>query len=419
MTERQRPPLPGAGVVGLEASVESRLFAGHLLTVWGIGVSNGLLGLAVLLVWIRRGLPLGAPALWSRRARRYLLPIGIYQLLIGVSVLLSYDPRKSLPELGEVFALAVLPMSILLIRGDRAVRRMVSWLLVMMVGLALHGLWQYLFSDQGPIDNRIRGLFSHYMTFSGVLVLGLAMALSRLVTAGRWRLARYWVAGGIIAATVFLTLTRHAWLSSLLLLTLAVWIGARRWLIPYLGALVLAVALVAAVAPGPWSRIRSVVDVENPSNFGRICMVYAGAEMLAERPLFGIGPRLIADWYPIYRHPAARHERVAHLHDTFINLAAEYGLLTLAAYLWLMIAVLVAAVGGYRAEGGRAGPRADLYLLVVFAIVSLNFSGLFEANWRDSEIQRLILFILAIPCCMEASADASANEVSARTEAGG
>ena len=55
----------------------------------------------------------------------------------------------------------------------------------------------------------------------------------------------------------------------------------------------------------------------------------------------------------------------------------------------------------YRAEGGAGGPRADLYLGAILALVGFNLAGLFEYNWGDVEVQRLALFLLAIPFCLE------------------
>jgi hypothetical protein len=37
----------------------------------------------------------------------------------------------------------------------------------------------------------------------------------------------------------------------------------------------------------------------------------------------------------------------------------------------------------------------------MIAIVAFNFSGLFEANWRDTEVQTLMLFLLAVPFCLK------------------
>ena len=66
----------------------------------------------------------------------------------------------------------------------------------------------------------------------------------------------------------------------------------------------------------------------------------------------------------------------------------------------MMAASVAAAWRGFVREGRFAGPRADLYLGALLALVALNVAGLFENNWGDTEVQRLALFVLAIPFCL-------------------
>ena len=88
-------------------------------------------------------------------------------------------------------------------------------------------------------------------------------------------------------------------------------------------------------------------------------------------------------------------------------MAAESGLLTLAAYLWMMWVVLRFAWRGYRRTAHQQESTADLYLGVFLAVACFNVAGFFEANWRDTEVQRLVLFLLAIPWCLEEEASPS------------
>ena len=104
--------------------------------------------------------------------------------------------------------------------------------------------------------------------------------------------------------------------------------------------------------------------------------------------------------YPIYRHPAAPRQWVPHLHNSFIQLAAERGLLSLVALLWIMGASFLAAWRGYRREVAEGGGRQDLYLGVILALLAFHLAGLFEDNWSDTEVQRIVLFAAAIPYCL-------------------
>ncbi len=131
------------------------------------------------------------------------------------------------------------------------------------------------------------------------------------------------------------------------------------------------------LAPVPvLARALSVTNLSDESSYDRLCMLEAGARMVAEHPLFGIGPNMVERLYPIYRHATASRLNVPHLHDSYAQLAAERGLPALASYLALLAVALARAWRGYRADlaaghgAGQAGSRADLWLGVTAALVA-------------------------------------------------
>ena len=78
-------------------------------------------------------------------------------------------------------------------------------------------------------------------------------------------------------------------------------------------------------------------------------------------------------------------------------LAAERGLLSLAAFLYLIaLAARRAYVGLAEWRGGGGGP-ADLHLGVLGALAAFAVAALFENNWGDAEVQRVILMLVALP----------------------
>ena len=380
-------------------------FAGHVL-VWAIALSNACLGLAAL--WAGRN---RRQLQWSWRSTAALiLPLGVYAVFYAFSVVTSLEPAISVGELKSLLGLATLPLAILLVRGKADVRRLFDLLIVMMVVLALYGIGQYVLTDYGPLDRRIPGPYSHYMTFSGVILLGFFLLLGRIACRGGWRQPWYWLALAVVGAALALTLTRGAWVVASVSFGIVLVLRARRLVPVYLAALLVFGVLVLSFGPETWKqRIVSITDPRNESNYDRLSMLQAGLFMVSERPLLGIGPRMVEYRYPIYRHPTAPRIQVKHLHNSFLQIAAERGLLSLAAYLWLMVAGLRLTYRGYRDHGGWAGESADLYLGVLLALVGFNLAGLFEANWRDSEIQRLVLFLLAVPFCLSPDRPVSAS----------
>ncbi len=378
----------------------------HVCTVFGIALSNVLLGLTLLATpfAVRR-----RPLAWRRFEPLY-LPLGLYLLGFGASIALSYEPRVSAASLSELMSFATLYAAPLLVRGERDVRRLVDLLIASVAAMAVYGLAQF-FLGYGGIEHRIRGPFSHYMTFSGVLLVGDLFLLASLVAGGarrsRWHQGFRWAALAAINLALLGSLTRNAWVALAVTLPVLLFVRRPRYLFGLLPAAVLFVLL----APVPlFHRVLSIFDLRDASNYDRLCMADAGLHMIAERPLFGLGPDEVQRRYAIYRHPTAPRYWVPHLHDSLLQLGAESGLLTLGAYLWMTAAAVGFALRRYRREGGVAGARADLYLGAVLALVAFNVAGLFENNWGDTEVQRLALFAMALPFCLAAGEPEPAAE---------
>lgn len=378
------------------------LYTLHLLTVWGIALSNIFEGLTLLWTMGRwRDLRFSTASLRAAGADVLLKPFVLYVAIFIASAFTSYQVKTSLWELRALIGLTTLPLALLLVRGERRVRLVFDLLVWVTLALAVYGIAQYLFTDYGELHNRIPGPFGHYMTYSGVILLGACLLLGRVVTRPTAQPVRDWLFLAAILLALGLTLTRNVWLATFVVITIAFFMRFRRWLPAYAVAVALLLSLVAAQAPQHWSRLTSIVSLEDPSNYDRLCMAEAGLHMIADRPLFGIGPGMVEHYYPIYRHPTALRAQVMHLHNTLLQLAAERGVLSVGAYIWLMIAALWLCHRGYQRGGGFAGPRADLYLGVMLALVAFNIAGIFEANWRDTEIQRWALFLLAVPVCLD------------------
>ena len=113
--------------------------------------------------------------------------------------------------------------------------------------------------------------------------------------------------------------------------------------------------------------------------------------------------------YPLYRHPTAPRDHRPHLHDTYLQLAAEYGVLALIAFVAILVASLRQTLLNYRREGGARGPRADLHLGVAAALVAYTLAAFFEDNWADTEVQKIALFIIALPFCLDCRSSTTVN----------
>jgi O-antigen ligase len=343
-------------------------------------------------------------ALRCRRNRWILVALGSYAALLCVSIATSVEPATSVRAITEVFNLATLWLALLLVAGEREARHIVDAVILLGTAQSGIGLVQYLAAGGFQLDQRIRGSLSHYMTFSGILLLAGLLLCSQLASrshpGGRfgWR----WLALVPINVALFGSLTRSAWVGLAAGLVVLLIFGRRRLLLAGAGAAVL-VVLSALPHRAVVQRVTSIFDLSDATNYDRVCMAYAGWGMIRERPLLGQGPRMVQVRYPIYRHPTAPRYSVPHLHNSYLQLAAERGLPSLLAMLALVAVSLRRAWRDFRSQGGRSGPRADLYVGVFCSLAGFLVAGLFEDNWNDTEVQRIVLFLLALPFCLAQS----------------
>lgn len=377
----------GKGETATVRRVGYTAYALHLWLVFGLFLSN-LAGVVTLAagVTLRPRLP--------AQARPILLPLALYALCIPLSVAFSTHPAGSLPGLRELISLLTVPLGLALVQGPKRTRAIVDGLIIMATFAAGWGLVQLLFG-YGGIEQRIRGPFSHWMTFAGVLLIADLLLVAQLVS-GRYRSTWRWMALAAINVGLIACLTRGAWIAGAAAVAVVLLVRAPRWLAVFAPLL----ALVLVLAPTPVRhRVASIVDLGNFSNYDRLCMIEAGWRMARERPVLGHGPKMVRERYPIYRHHTAPRHWVPHLHNNFVQLTAEMGFATTGAFAWLMAAAGWAAYRGYRRERRARSGNSDLYLGAFGALVAFNIAGLFEFNWGDTEVQRLALFMIALPYC--------------------
>jgi O-antigen ligase len=286
-------------------------------------------------------------------------------------------------------------VALAVVQTERQARVLVKALVLVGALVATMALTQFALGAN-HLEARPIGPFSHYMTLGGFLVLVDCLLLAWMVVGDGWRRWWAWVALALIQMALFTSYTRNAWIALAVVLSLLAAVRAPRLLLAWVPVLVLLVVL----APSPTvARASSIVDMQEPSNYDRLCMFYAGAGMVRDKPFFGQGPRMVRERYAVYRHPTAPNRWRPHLHNSFLSVAAERGLVALGAMLALLW-IPARRAWTMLSEDGLDGPRADLYLGALLVLVATVVTGMFEDYWRDTEVQRLVLFAAALPFCL-------------------
>ena len=306
---------------------------------------------------------------------------------LAVSVPFSLAPATSLVESREVLLFLVAPIVLGLARGERA-RTVVTVALAAGAVNAVAGIVQYGILQYDNLGQRPSGSMGHYMTYAGLLMLMLCAALSRLLFDARDRAWALVVLPALSVALV-VTLTRSAWIGAAAAAGLLLVLRDRR----LLALAPVAALLFLAVAPAQVTdRLYSTFDLRDPTNRDRLAMLTAGAGMVRDHPLTGIGPGLVEEVYGDYRPANAVNETNPHLHNVPLQIAAERGLPALALWLWFVAAVALDLLRRLRDPASRTLAAGALA-----AMAAMLAAGLFEYNFGDSEFLMLLLVLVTLP----------------------
>jgi len=278
---------------------------------------------------------------------------------------------KELLKWGEVLLLYVVVAQEM---DDRWAKALVATVLLTGAAAAVQGMYQFL-TGTGPEGfllfgrfMRAYGTFEQPNPFGGYLGLVLPLAAG-LVMAGILRINQvgsWWVLGAagcgvLIAAALTMSWSRGAWLgaaAAIAAMVLATAVRSRRAavigsvLVVTLAYLLLAgtaVRVPAALVQRAGSLVAdfSVRDVRglevtdtNFAVFERMAHWQAALGMWTDHPWLGVGVGNFETAYPHYAL-AGWPLALGHAHNYYLNIAAEAGVLGLAAYLFLWGAALM------------------------------------------------------------------------------
>ena len=369
------------------------------LAVFGIAASV-LFSIAVAQILLAIAIACWLGVIVVRRERvevpAFFWPLAAYAGITLVSAAFSIEPRASLVDCKQLVLFLMVPVVYRFITGERA-STMVTVILSFAAASAAYGIIQYATITLNPLSQRPHGTLGHYMTYSGLLMLVISVALARILFG---RSDRMWagVVMPALAVAVVVTLSRSAWVGACAAAALLLALKDFRLLavLPILAAVFFATA-----PPTVMARFVSIFDVRDPTNRDRMAMLREGEHMIAAHPLVGVGPNMVQVLYSEYRDPEAVEKINPHLHNVPVQIAAERGLPALAIWLWFIAALTVAAARRFHAGGDRFLAAAALA-----AITAMLTAGMFEYNFGDSEFLMMFLIIVTLPFAADRAAPA-------------
>jgi len=367
---------------GLERAASLALLAFAASLQVSIGAASVLLTITAVL-WI---------ALVIRNRERIEVPgmfwpLAVYAAVTMISAAFARYPLDSLRDTKQLVLFAIVPMAYRLLAGRRSLTA-VDVIITVGALEAVYGIVQYAILDYDDLQRRVQGSLTHYMTYSGVLMLAACTAAARIMFRRQDRTWASLVMPALLVA-IALTMSRNAWVG------ICVGLGVLLLLRDFrlVALLPVAAALFLAVAPAQLSqRLYSTFSLKDPSNRDRVAMMKSGMRIIRDYPLTGVGPDGIRHVYADYRDPSAVRPLNPHLHNVPIQIAAERGLPALGVWIWFIAVLIRDLLRKNRSSALRSLPTGALA-----AVMAMLAAGMFEYNFGDSEFLMLFLLIVTLP----------------------
>jgi O-antigen ligase len=379
-------------------------FASAVAILVSIAISQTLLALSVVALLIS-GEKLRLPPIK--------LPLALFLLGTVVSLLFSAEPAAGLPQIRKFYVFLELLVVYSTLRDVRILRGLVlAWAgtggLIAIRGLVqfagkvkeAHDLGLSFYDYYAPAE-RMTGFMSHWMTFSGQEMFALLMLAAFLFFAPD-AMRRGWVwllCGGLMSVALLLGFTRSIWLATALAGVYLLWF-VRRWLVL---AVPVAAGLAFLVSPDSVrQRFTSLIHPRQgiDSNEFRVVTWRTGLRMVERHPLLGLGPEGVKLHFTEYVPEDVPRPLplgwYGHLHNIYLHYAAERGIPTMLALMWLLLKVLF---DFWRGIQGLAPGRSDIRFLLhggIAVVLATMVAGFFELNLGDSEV--LTMFLAVVAC---------------------
>ena len=254
------------------------------------------------------------------------------------------------------------------------------------------------------IAERITGFTSHWMTFGGQEMFALLMTAAFLFFAciKRKRAGLWLFCALVMAVALLLGFTRSIWVASAGAGIYLLWFWKRAMVV------VLPVALVLIAFLSPASIRERFSSMLNPgkldSNQHRLVTWRTGLEMIRAHPWFGLGPEEVKLQFNSYV-PADIPRPLpegwyGHLHNIYLQYAAERGIPTMLLMLWVLGQILWDCLRCvWRLPPGRSDLKFVLHGAVAVVLATM-IAGCAEYNLGDSEV--LTMFLVVVGCAYSA-----------------
>lgn len=347
------------------------------------------------------------------------LPLGMFFIFSIISSIQGVNPANSFKGLASEGLFLFFIMFFNNLEDEVQLKKILYYFFLFSLLVSIFGLLQYIIGIDfrygkmiscpqsladlpknvlnflGLWDGRVVSTRTHPLTFAEQLVISLSLGLSLLFFSKINRKGKIFlgVCCLIMGIVLVFTFSRGPWLSLFLTLIFIEILKPQKTKHQIIFSLILFFSVAIAISYLMPSARRSIKErITNFSDPVRIEMWKSGANIIFDYPLLGVGINNVPDVYPSYK-TAQSPEEIPHLHNNYLQLAAERGIICLGLFLWIFIVYFVEVFRKYK----RASPlQKPLLLGCAAGVFSFLISGFTEYSYGDAEVVLLVYFLFAL-----------------------
>ncbi len=367
-----------------------------------IAASQILLGIGILLSLILHQ-KLEFPRIW--------IPLAAFFLWTALADVLSPDPWGGRAQIKKFFIFFFIPLlyGVFSRQFEKVFYVIAAWA----AAASASGAWgllqfaaKYQHAKKTGEDfyitytgHRITGFESHWMTFGALQLSVLSLLLAQWFFSNRRMPVWVYAGGAVMAAAILLGWTRSIWVAAIPSVLYLIWFWRPKMII---AVPVLAAAAFLVAPAGTRDRMTSLIAPhgETDSNRHRLVTFETGWQMVKAHPWLGIGPEQIRRQFDSYV-PADVQRPLpvgyyGHLHNIYLQYAAERGIPGLLLILWLIGLTVFDCAQAIQRQGGARSQQLFILHGTIAVTIGMLVGGIFEYNLGDSEVLMMFVSVIAL-----------------------
>ena len=359
----------------------------------------------------------------NERWKKSILIYGMILFLFGafISALVSNDLIKSFLYFKKFWRFA-LPFVLPVVLAGRDINKFLKVLFLVSLVISVLAIVQYFtglgyyrsFDDPYPKYGDVwhaLGTFSFHLTFGGVYLIIFPICISPCLSRQFSTAERiyYGIAGMLIGLAAFLSLGRSIWLGGIVSFCVLFILKKPKFgsFFPLAILLICFYLISAGVNHIKMFKIadtslgkRFISSINVSTNLDRIYMWKAGLRTISDHFIFGIGPGMNHEMKEVYEQIERetghkfQHEPSTGVHNIYLQIWINFGILGLLGYLLLWIGFIVAGFYTLKRNLVKDHKNAVFLLGILAGLTGSMAAGFFENNFFDGEVQIVIFLFM-------------------------